>query len=277
MRLARAFQGFIMGAALAGQPVLAQANCQSTRAALALLEATRGSYWSVEQVARARAAMAAIARMEEQINENFNRAANVLLNLEYLRGLPPSPERDAQIASANARAQDFTRSNAELGERIRMATVPFELYCLPGDYACSRQLYGRLAEMIATADERRAQYPAFLQQISAYQAILSELRCDQAGGAGTAGAAIPAGGALSGTWLSSYNNIRIVISQNGVEVSGRTSDGYSYGGHMNGSESVTLTYTANGGTGAQTGRISYDANGRAVLIDFGGGISWSRQ
>jgi hypothetical protein len=228
-------------------------------------------------ISRARTARTTIRALEGQIDRNFQQAGLDLRYLEQLRGSPQSPQTANEIAQTNARLQEYTRDNMAVAERIRSAAAPFGLNCLPGDYACSRQLYQRLAQFIDTAEAQQSQYPAFLQQVAAHQTNLTALRCGEAAAAVTAGAAIPEAGVLSGSWRSSYGNVTISISQNGREVSARTSEGYSYRSLFDGGDRIILTWTQNGSPGSDTGRISYDGNGRAVLIDFGGGISWQRQ
>ena len=134
-----------------------------------------------------------------------------------------------------------------------------------------------LGRWIDTAAAQQSQNPAFLQQIATHQNNLVALSCDQASVPVASGAPVPEAGVLNGPWRDSFDGSIVSISQNGREVSARRSDGFTYRSLFDGGDTIILTWTANGSPGSQTGSISYDANGRAVLIDFGGGISWQRQ
>jgi hypothetical protein len=258
-----------MAAALVAQPALAQvdeadrlARCQNNRDALARLEAMRGNYAGEEQIARARTALTAIAALEARINANFDQGNVDLRSLGRLRGLPQTPENAADIANLTARIDGYSRSNAELGERIRSAAAPFGLLCGAGDYPCARTLYQRLAQAIDASVALQPQHAALLRQIAAHRTNLSALRCDESVTATRTAqsAPPPLSGAdarvvtIRGRYYSSTTYRYYQIAQEGVNFTFQSEDGVE-----SGSGTITvlpttqrLTMIRNGPDGTRT-------------------------
>jgi hypothetical protein len=276
IRLTRELLALGMAAALAAQPALAQvdeadrlARCQNNREAFTRLQASLGPIWSDQRLAEARSALREMERLDASIASNSR--TQTLIREQVAAGTRSRSEGEVTLALLSGAMGEMLRQKQEIGEAFGVGCSSTNT--LGCDFYMVRNLQVAIDQAM-TAQNQRAQV---LRQMEMHRTNMVALRCDQASAATTIAMAQPEAGVLGGQWRSNYNSIIITISQNGGEVSGRTSDGYSYGGHMNGSESVTLTWTANGGTGYQVGRISYDGNGRAVLIDFGGGMSWQRQ
>ncbi len=272
MRRTRAFRGFAIAAALAAQPASAQINeadrlerCQNNRNAIAVLEVEEQG-WGDER--RARLALVSNSLEADQRRLDRLAAMDVGFRTNNRTGSPEIFERYRVEILEPTRA---------LAERMRQSAAAVGIFCFRDDLTCVNGLWQAVERERANAQVDSARRAEVAQQMARYRTNLIALRCDQASAPAAAGAGSPTdAGPLSGVWRSSFRDIRIQISQNGRDLSGQTSDGFSYGGTVDG-DSVTLTWTANGGTGSQTGSISYDSNGRAVLIDFGGGISWRRQ
>jgi hypothetical protein len=266
-----------MAAALVAQPALAQvdeadrlARCRNNSEAFTRLQGTLGPIWSDQRVAEARAALREMESLDARIAANSSTQTRI--QEQAAAGTRNREEAAVTLAMLSGYMGEMLRQKQQLGERFGVGCSSTNT--LGCDFYMVRNLRVAIDQAMAAQGERAR----ILRQLDMYRTNLIALRCDQASvPVTTTATAQPEAGVLGGQWLSNYNNIIITLSQNGDEVSGRTSDGYSYGGHMNGSESVTLTWTANGGTGYQIGRISYDANGRAVLIDWGGGMSWQRR
>jgi hypothetical protein len=276
MRRARAFRAFAMAAALAAQPAMAQINeadrlarCQNNSEAFTRLRASLGPIWSDQRVAEARAALREMESLDARIAANSSTQTRI--QEQAAAGTRNREEANTTLAMLSGYMGEMLRQKQQLGERFGVGCSSTNT--LGCDFYMVRNLRTAI-EQAVTAQSQRAQ---IRRQLEMHRTNLIALRCDQASVPVTAGAVIGEAGILNGPWRDSFDNSIISISHNGREVSARRSDGFTYRSRFDGGDRIILTWTQNGSPGSQTGRISYDGNGRAVLIEFGGGTSWVRQ
>ena len=268
------------------QPAFAQINeadrlarCRNNRAALAQLEATRESYATEEQIARARSALISIRRLEAQFE--WNRAEADLL-YPYIRAYQGLLSGDALLTKQNYETKfaEMHEDNVKILERIRQAGISVNFVCRYEDAACLRDMPQRLAQGIDAAVAQQPQRQQFLQQVQTYRSSLIALRCDQPGrpNIGSSTEPVSAIPDMAGSWRGGNGGGSIYsFRQNGVSVNWTRSDNDEIGTATVTRNSIGASYSSSYGTGSSVGTIEFDATGRAVRIRWNNGDSYVRQ
>ena len=259
-------------ALVAAQPAFAQINeadrlarCRNNRAALAQLEATRESYATEEQIARARTALVSITKIHAEHNRNIQEANEI---------------GTSNTDHARIRFDDLILRNIELNERVRLVGNSVNFNCSSGDFGCVWHMPQRLAQSINAAVAQQPQRQQFLQQVQTYRSSLIALRCDQPGrpNIGSSTEPVSAIPDMAGSWRGGNGGGSIYsFRQNGVSVNWTRSDNDEIGTATVTRNSIGASYSSSYGTGSSVGTIEFDATGRAVRIRWSNGDSYVRQ
>ncbi len=266
-------------ALFAAQPALAQideadriARCRNNQAALAQLEATRGSYATDEQIARARTALVAMRRLESQMNANTEDIES-LSHLIADRTINNPNSRE--LVEMKAEVAERAAQNAALGERLRLAGNWVNFNCAREDAGCQLMLPRRLAQGIDAAVAQQPRRRQFLQQVQSYRSNLVVLRCDPAGQSSGFAGGFPA---MAGTWRGGNGAGSVYsFSQNGAAVTWTRNDNDEVGTATVTGNSISASYRSSYGTGSAGGTIEFDASRNPVRIRWSNGDTYVRQ